>query len=222
MTPKSFNVADQVRELGLQLGDMIEGWEGAHGARLVLKFLGTEAAVFDEWLRVDDGTWRYLGESAEWDLGCRDWVRVEQPTSCCKPWTPEEIADTDSMLRHLAAGMPPPPEGTDEWAAKKAAATDAQIDTLLAHPDWIARLRDLLADLPATEAQRRALQCIRDEDMTRWDDECDRAVVAALEIAAHCALHAGGQPVTVPAIPTTCRCGGCTDSRCPRRQGDPA
>ena len=215
MTPQSFEVADQVRELGLQLGDMIEGWEGAHGARLVLKFLGTEAAVFDEWLRVDDGTWRYLGESAEWNLGCRDWVRVEQPTSCCKPWTPEEIADTDSMLRHLAAGMPPPPEGTDEWAAEKAAATDTQIDTLLAHPDWIARLsdllahpdwiarlRDLLADLPATEAQRRALQCIRDEDMTRWDDECDRAVVAALEIAAHCAQHAGARPVTVPAIPT--------------------
>ena len=203
MTPKSSEVADQVRELGLQLGDMIEGSEGDHRARLVLKYLGAEVAVFDEWVHVDDGTWRYLGESAEWDLGCRDWVRVEQPASCCKPWSPEEIADTDSLLRHLAAGMPPP-EGTDEWAAEQlqAAATDAQIDTLLAHPDWIARLRDLLADLPATEAQRRALQCIRDEDMTRWDDECDRAVVAALEIAAHCAQHAGARPVTVPAIPT--------------------
>jgi hypothetical protein len=90
--------------------------------RLVLKFLGAEVAVFDEWMHVDDGTWRYLGESAEWDLSCRDWVRVEQPATCCRPWTPEEIADTDSMLRHLAAGMPPPPEGTDEWAAEKAAA----------------------------------------------------------------------------------------------------
>lgn len=173
MTPKSFEVADHVRELGLQVGDMIEGWEGAHGARLVLKFLGTEAAVFDEWGRVDDGTWRYLGESAEWDLSCRDWIGIGRSPRA----QPIQL--------------------------------DAQIDTLLTHPDWIARLRDLLADLPATEAQRRALQCIRAEDMTRWDDECDRAVVAALEIAAHCAQHAGAQPVTVPAIPTT-------------RQGDPA
>lgn len=177
MTPKSSNVADQVRELSLQPGDMIEGWQGAHSARLVLKFLGTEAVVFDEWGRANDGTWHYLGESAEWDLSCRDWVRVDevQPSPCSKPWTAEEIANTDSMLLYLAS-VPPPPEGTDEWAAEKAAATDAQIDTLLTHPDWIARLRDLLADLPAT----------------------------------------------VPAIPTTCRCGGCTDSRCPRRQGDPA
>jgi hypothetical protein len=171
MTPKSSEVADQVRELGLQLGDMIEGHEGDHRARLVLRYIGAEVAVFDEWVHVDDGTWRYLGESAEWDLSCRDWISLGRTAQ------PIQLA--------------------------------AQIDTLLTHPDWIARLRDLLADLPATEAQRRALQCIRDEDMTRWDDECDRAVVAALEIAAHCAQHAGAQPVTVPAIPTT-------------RQGDPA
>jgi len=260
MTPKSLEVADQVRELGLQLGDMIEGHEGDHGVRLVLKFLGAEVAVFDEWMHVDDGTWRYLGESAEWDLSCRDWVPVDAESESAGyqvgavrwhgtlitgrggvEWLVQEVSgdqippgnlqpcdmipceDMQLVLRWDAAAS----ALSGRWEpakdkAEKAAATDAQIDALLAHPDWIARLRDLLADLPATEAQRRALQCIRDEDMTRWDDACDRAVVAALEIAAHCAQHAGGQPVTVPAIPTTCRCGGCTDSRCPRRQGDPA
>jgi len=79
--------ADQARELGLKVGDTIQGredvGEGWSEARITLLWLGTTQAV---WIvsgrtnrsRFERG-WSFPYESAGWDLHCRDWERVTTP-----------------------------------------------------------------------------------------------------------------------------------------------
>ena len=79
--------ADQARELGLKVGDTIQGredvGEGWSEARITLLWLGTTQAV---WIvsgrtncsRFERG-WSFPCESANWDLHCRDWERVTTP-----------------------------------------------------------------------------------------------------------------------------------------------
>lgn len=79
--------ADQARELGLQVGDTIEGREECgtywHEARLTLLWLGKAVAV---WRVTERGTgscrtsapgeWSEPEESADWTLDCRAWKKL--------------------------------------------------------------------------------------------------------------------------------------------------
>ena len=79
--------AEQARELGLTVGDTIQGreevGEGWHEARITLLWLGTTHAV---WIVSGRGSKSYFGgawspphEATNWDLACREWERVETP-----------------------------------------------------------------------------------------------------------------------------------------------
>jgi len=80
MKPKSLTTADQVRELGLSIGDVIVGRE-TYGSswsesELTLLFYGMYIAVFMERRRnPSNKEWRVIGESATWTLAHRDWIK---------------------------------------------------------------------------------------------------------------------------------------------------
>ena len=82
MTPKSNTTADQVRELGLSVGDVIIGreyWNADHWSEseLTLTYIGKEAAVFDGRKRSSGNpAWRNIGESGNWNLSYRDLVKA--------------------------------------------------------------------------------------------------------------------------------------------------
>ena len=72
--------ADQCRELGIAVGDTIEGsspfcWPGEK-TRITLLWLGQEMAMWRE-TRFVGGKWTEPRESAVWDLSMRDWERIE-------------------------------------------------------------------------------------------------------------------------------------------------
>jgi hypothetical protein len=76
-------VADHVRDMGLQVGDIIEGWEEWKPGewnltRLTLLWLGAEVAVWREtrqtWQRPE---WSPPRETADWVLGCRNWEKIQ-------------------------------------------------------------------------------------------------------------------------------------------------
>lgn len=76
------STAAQCREMGLKVGDTIEGMEAGAGwweiARLTLLWIGETEAVFSETTRTDkDPLWSPPRESANWTLDCRDWRKVE-------------------------------------------------------------------------------------------------------------------------------------------------
>ena len=80
-TPESRDSAEQCREMGLSVGDVIEGRETAGAwwseSRLTLLFLGAETAVFSEQRRnSEQPEWRDAGESGNWTLNCRAWRKV--------------------------------------------------------------------------------------------------------------------------------------------------
>lgn len=80
-TPESRTTAEQCREMGLSVGDVIEGREGSGGwwseSRLTLLFLGAQVAVFSEQRRNSaQPEWRDDGESGNWTLNCRAWRKV--------------------------------------------------------------------------------------------------------------------------------------------------
>lgn len=75
-------VADQAREMGLKVGDMIVGREGGgdpetgwwQEQRLTLLYLGEQCCVWkSEWRNKALSAFRDDGESANWSLTCRDW-----------------------------------------------------------------------------------------------------------------------------------------------------
>ena len=80
-TPTGSNSADQCRQMGLTVGDVIQGRE-TYGndwseSRLTLLFVGNEVAVFSEERRNNQNPkWRKDGESGNWTLNCRAWSRV--------------------------------------------------------------------------------------------------------------------------------------------------
>lgn len=72
--------ADQCRELGIKVGDVIEGaspsaWPGDM-TRIKLLWLGREMAVWIE-TRLVGGEWTLPRESAAWDLSWREWERIK-------------------------------------------------------------------------------------------------------------------------------------------------
>lgn len=79
--------AEQVRELGLAVGDTIQGREdvggGWHEARITLLWIGaTHAAwiVSGRSSRPREGdAWSAPHEAVQWDLACREWERIETP-----------------------------------------------------------------------------------------------------------------------------------------------
>ena len=81
------NSADQVRGLGLTVGDTIQGREAVgdqwHEARLTLLWLGTVYTAFIVSGRSsrprENIDWSRPCESMNWNLGCRDWQRIKTP-----------------------------------------------------------------------------------------------------------------------------------------------
>lgn len=84
------HVADQAREMGLKVGDVIVGREGGgdpvigwwQEQRLTLRYLGEQCCVWKkEWRNKAISEFRDDGECANWTLSCRDWylVNPEQP-----------------------------------------------------------------------------------------------------------------------------------------------
>lgn len=57
---------------GFVVGDVIEGAEDCHIARLKIVFIGQDVVVFNE-LKNVNGIWRFYEETAEWTLSARDW-----------------------------------------------------------------------------------------------------------------------------------------------------
>jgi hypothetical protein len=75
------SVADHCRAMGLQVGDTIEGTEGAGArrrtTRLKLLWLGKTEAVWSETTRTrSEPDWTEPRECADWVLGCRDWFKI--------------------------------------------------------------------------------------------------------------------------------------------------
>jgi hypothetical protein len=79
--------AEQARELGLQVGDTIQGREevgdGWHEARITLCWIGTTNTAWIVSGRSsrprEGGAWSPPHEATYWDLSCRDWQRIETP-----------------------------------------------------------------------------------------------------------------------------------------------
>jgi hypothetical protein len=82
MTPKAYEVADQCRELGLAVGDVIFGREvhadgGWHYAELTLLWIGKTEAVFSERHRASySPQWSAPVETAQWTLERRNWSKL--------------------------------------------------------------------------------------------------------------------------------------------------
>ena len=76
--------ADQVREMGLKVGDVIVGREGRNGwwgeQRLTLLYIGEQICVWRSENRTDSQPeFQDCGEAAGWGLECRDWYLVKTP-----------------------------------------------------------------------------------------------------------------------------------------------
>jgi hypothetical protein len=81
-TPRSRHCADQVREMGISVGDAIIGREtystGVWSeAKLTVIFIGKQECVFNTMSRnTDKPKWRSNGESTSWSLNYRDWYKI--------------------------------------------------------------------------------------------------------------------------------------------------
>jgi hypothetical protein len=81
------SAAEQARELGLTVGDTIQGreeaGEGWHEARISLLWLGTTHAAWIVSGRSsrprEGGAWSPPHEAMSWDLTWRHWERIETP-----------------------------------------------------------------------------------------------------------------------------------------------
>lgn len=76
------DIADQCREMGLQIGDTIEGTESGAGwwntTRLKLLWVGKTKAVWSAtWKSSRSPEWSEPEEQSNWTLECREWRKVE-------------------------------------------------------------------------------------------------------------------------------------------------
>jgi hypothetical protein len=81
--PTSANAADQCREMGIAVGDVIQGREtypgGWNDARLKLVWLSDKTAVWETKTRTSGfQLWEPKGEDSAWTLDCREWRRVDE------------------------------------------------------------------------------------------------------------------------------------------------
>lgn len=92
--PRSGEPAEQCREMGISVGDTIEGRESCgrkywHEARLTLVWAGRKEAVFVATVRSKESPcWSAPEETAGWTLDCRRWKRVAPSPSSTKGTTP--------------------------------------------------------------------------------------------------------------------------------------
>ena len=109
--PNAINVADQCREMGLQVGDVIQGKE-CHGdcgwseARLTLLFIGKQCAVFATSRRNSMHTeWVEYPEQANWELNSRHWYLV--PTTLNDQEPKIENQDSTPLEKKKTRGYRP-------------------------------------------------------------------------------------------------------------------
>jgi len=57
---------------GFVVGDVIEGVEDGHIARLKIQYIGNDVVVFNE-LKNVNGIWQFREETTQWTLSARDW-----------------------------------------------------------------------------------------------------------------------------------------------------
>lgn len=79
--PASTTCADQAREMGLTVGDIIWGREQYREhwnvARLTLLWIGKTVCVWDvESNNSTRNSWEHKGESGNWTLDCRKWILI--------------------------------------------------------------------------------------------------------------------------------------------------
>jgi len=79
--PPGATTADQVRAMGLQVGDRIRGlscnFEGCHEILLEVLWIGAQVAVFRTQCRAGaDDPWEPPYETANWSLAFRPWTKV--------------------------------------------------------------------------------------------------------------------------------------------------
>ncbi len=87
--PPGLSHAEQVRRLGLAVGDTIEGRDERFGnwweARLTLLWIGQQIVAWRVQRRSAKAPdWRDEGESVAWTLDCRRWRRVSTETTTRK------------------------------------------------------------------------------------------------------------------------------------------
>ena len=81
-TPAAFSnsgPAQQVRAMGLKVGDVIRGKTHPHSkteAELTVLWIGIWMVVFQVRRRNNEGKWSEPIESSSWDLTCRDWYLI--------------------------------------------------------------------------------------------------------------------------------------------------
>lgn len=116
--PTAGNLADQCREMGLSVGDIIQGREdanyregGFHETRLKLLWLGEREAAFLEQKRSDlQPEWSKPVEESSWTLDCRRWWRVQhEPIAVpLEPTTTFRAFARDAVSHELSRPHPAP------------------------------------------------------------------------------------------------------------------
>lgn len=126
--PKSGNLADQCREMGLAVGDVIQGREeatyregGFHETRLKVLWLGQSEAVLLEEKRSDlHPDWSSPVECSSWTLDCRRWWRVgHDPVAApLEPTAAFRTFAKDSVSHELSRPHPAPRDVVERrlWA----------------------------------------------------------------------------------------------------------
>lgn len=92
--PRGPTTADQCREMGVRVGNTIEGRETYKNGewseeRLTLLWLGDSVAVWKTWHRNSShpDVWRPDGEGANWTLDCREWFLRPNDQAEARPQT---------------------------------------------------------------------------------------------------------------------------------------
>ena len=174
------SAAEQARELGLTVGDTIQGREkvgdGWHEARITLLWIGSTHTAWIVSGRSsrprEGGAWSSPHEATNWDLGCREWERIETP--------PEHAAllPASASTANRAAGLleqttppPLPPDCIDpEYQGE-----DRELLEAFQRAWWaesgssdkchMAGIRAVLALRPTVAAVRAADAAISNEDL---------------------------------------------------------
>lgn len=131
--------AEQIRELGLAVGDTIQGREEVgdywHEARITLLWIGaTHAAwvVSGRSSRPREGNaWSAPHEAVQWDLSCREWERIETPPehAALLP-APDPAAPKGRRFAQIQAVV------TDDRNFLFAVATDGTAWEVAGRPGW--------------------------------------------------------------------------------------